>query len=180
MLAAALLHDVVEDSELEVADVRERCGDRVAEIVEALTDDASIEPYEQRKREHRDRVAAAGHDAIAIYAADKLTNVSMLRRLLRADGESGRRASSRCRSTRRSRSGSRTCDLLRERRRPGRRCLGELGRISSAVWGRIGRAAGRPPEADPPRSGNTYQSTANMTSAAVGDHGGDRRRRGRR
>jgi (p)ppGpp synthase/HD superfamily hydrolase len=87
VLAAALLHDVVEDSELEVSDVRERCGDRVAEIVEALTDDASIEPYAQRKREHRDRVAAAGHDAIAIYVADKLTNVSMLRNAYSQDGE---------------------------------------------------------------------------------------------
>jgi (p)ppGpp synthase/HD superfamily hydrolase len=89
VLAAALLHDVVEDSELEVSDVRERCGDRVAEIVEALTDDASVEPYAQRKREHRDRVERAGHDAIAIYAADKLTNVSMLREAYGQDGDEG-------------------------------------------------------------------------------------------
>ena len=87
MLAAALLHDVVEDSELEVSDVRGQCGDRVAEIVEALTDDATVEPYSRRKSEHRDRVEAAGHDAIAIYAADKLTNVTMLRSAYEQDGE---------------------------------------------------------------------------------------------
>jgi (p)ppGpp synthase/HD superfamily hydrolase len=89
VLAAALLHDVVEDSELEVADVREECGDRVAEIVEALTDDASVEPYSKRKSEHRDRVQAAGDDALAIYAADKLTNVTMLRDAYGEDGEEG-------------------------------------------------------------------------------------------
>ncbi len=87
VLAAALLHDVVEDSELEVEDVRDRCGPRVAEIVDALTDDATVEPYSMRKREHRDRVEAAGQDALAIYAADKLTNVEMLRVAHRTEGE---------------------------------------------------------------------------------------------
>jgi (p)ppGpp synthase/HD superfamily hydrolase len=87
VLAAALLHDVVEDSDLGVEDVRERCGDRVAEIVEALTDNATVEPYAMRKREHRDRVEAAGDDALSIYAADKLTNVKMLRGAHRKEGE---------------------------------------------------------------------------------------------
>lgn len=87
VLAAALLHDVVEDSRLTVEDVRERCGDRVAEIVAALTDDATVEPYSLRKSEHRDRVEAAGQDALAIYAADKLTNVRMLRAAHREEGE---------------------------------------------------------------------------------------------
>jgi (p)ppGpp synthase/HD superfamily hydrolase len=87
VLAAALLHDVVEDSDLEIEDVRERCGQRVAEIVDALTDNASVEPYGARKREHRDRVEAAGDDALAIYAADKLTNVRMLRSAYEEDGE---------------------------------------------------------------------------------------------
>ena len=79
VLAAALLHDVVEDSELEVEDIRERIGDRVAEIVAVLTDDERIESYRKRKGEHRARVEAAGPEALAIYAADKLTNVEMLR-----------------------------------------------------------------------------------------------------
>jgi (p)ppGpp synthase/HD superfamily hydrolase len=87
VLAAALLHDVVEDSELEVEDVRRRSGDRVAKLVETLTDDSSIEPYELRKREHRDRVEEAGEDAMAIYAADKLTNVTMLRSAYELEGE---------------------------------------------------------------------------------------------
>ncbi len=87
VLAAALLHDVVEDSELTVTDVRDRCGERVAEVVDALTDDESVEPYEARKSEHRDRVEAAGHEAIAIYAADKLTNVRMLRDAYGEQGE---------------------------------------------------------------------------------------------
>jgi (p)ppGpp synthase/HD superfamily hydrolase len=87
VLAAALLHDVVEDSDLDVSDVREHCGDRVAEIVDALTDDESLQPYEARKSEHRGRVEEAGDEAIAIYAADKLTNVKMLRDAYGDQGE---------------------------------------------------------------------------------------------
>jgi (p)ppGpp synthase/HD superfamily hydrolase len=87
VLAAALLHDVVEDSELQIEDIRRASGDRVAEIVDALTDDESLDSYEERKREHRERVEAAGPDALAIYVADKLTNVEMLRDAYRNQGE---------------------------------------------------------------------------------------------
>ncbi len=87
MLAAALLHDVVEDSELEIADIRAVAGERVAEIVDALTDDESLDSYEERKREHRGRVEEAGPEALAIYAADKLTNLQMLRDAYEVQGE---------------------------------------------------------------------------------------------
>jgi (p)ppGpp synthase/HD superfamily hydrolase len=79
VIAAALLHDVVEKSETEAGEIRERFGDRVADLVEALTEDEEIAVYEDRKEEHRWRVAKAGPDALAIFAADKLTNVAMLR-----------------------------------------------------------------------------------------------------
>jgi (p)ppGpp synthase/HD superfamily hydrolase len=87
LLAAALLHDVVEDSETTVEELRERFGAQVAALVAALSDDESIDDYRQRKREHRARVAAAGGDALAIYGADKLTNVRVLRRAYVEQGE---------------------------------------------------------------------------------------------
>jgi (p)ppGpp synthase/HD superfamily hydrolase len=87
VLAAALLHDVVEDSELEVEDLRGRFGERVGEIVDVLTDDESLEPYAARKSEHRDRVEASDEEAKAVYAADKLTNVRMLRDAYGEQGE---------------------------------------------------------------------------------------------
>jgi (p)ppGpp synthase/HD superfamily hydrolase len=86
-VAAALLHDVVEDSDASVEDVRKRFGVRVADLVAALTDDESIEPYERRKDLHRQRVEAAGGDALAIYGADKLSNISVLRRTYAEQGE---------------------------------------------------------------------------------------------
>ncbi|MDX6605235.1 MAG: hypothetical protein QOF23_1744 [Solirubrobacterales bacterium] len=87
-VAAALLHDVVEDSDASVENVRARFGVRVADLVAALTDDESIEPYERRKDLHRRRVEAAGGDALAIYGADKLSNISVLRRTYAEQGES--------------------------------------------------------------------------------------------
>jgi|SRR6478672_1704115 len=86
-VAAALLHDVVEDSETSVEEVAARFGPRVARLVEVLTDDESVEPYERRKDEHRRRVEEAGGDALAIYAADKLSNVRVLHRAYANEGE---------------------------------------------------------------------------------------------
>ena len=86
-VAAALLHDVVEDSETSVEEIAARFGPAVAGLVATMTDDESIEPYERRKDEHRGRVEAAGGDALAIYAADKLSNVRVLGRAYAAEGE---------------------------------------------------------------------------------------------
>ena len=52
-LAAALLHDVVEDSDTTVEELRAEFGDAVADLVAALSDDESIESYRERKDEHR-------------------------------------------------------------------------------------------------------------------------------
>ncbi len=87
VLAAALLHDVVEESEIEVSDVRERFGEPIASLVESLTDEVDIEDYERRKDEHRRHVETAGPDALAIYAADKLTNIRALRGVYAEQGE---------------------------------------------------------------------------------------------
>jgi len=85
-LAAALLHDVVEDSDTTVEDLRGEFGDTIADLVAALSDDESIESYRDRKDEHRGRVAAVDGDALAIYAADKLTNMSTLHEAIKAEG----------------------------------------------------------------------------------------------
>jgi (p)ppGpp synthase/HD superfamily hydrolase len=85
-LAAALLHDTVEDSETTVEDLRAEFGDAVADLVATLSDDESIEPYRERKDEHRSRVAAVGDDALAIYAADKLTNMTTLHGAIEGEG----------------------------------------------------------------------------------------------
>jgi (p)ppGpp synthase/HD superfamily hydrolase len=90
VIAAALLHDVVEDSGTTVEDLREEFGDRVAELVAALSDDESSEDYRARKDEHRERVRRYDGDAFAIYGSDKLTNSSTLHRSLEREGDAVR------------------------------------------------------------------------------------------
>jgi (p)ppGpp synthase/HD superfamily hydrolase len=75
ILAAAYLHDVVEKTEVEPAEIRERFGPDVAEVVEALTDDGSVEDYAGRKRALRRQVIDAGRDSVLIYAADRVANM---------------------------------------------------------------------------------------------------------
>lgn len=87
VLAAGLLHDVLEYAEYDPEELRERFGDEIAAIVVALTEDASIEDYEERKKDLRERVAAAGPDARAVFAADKAANVAVLRKAYEILGE---------------------------------------------------------------------------------------------
>jgi (p)ppGpp synthase/HD superfamily hydrolase len=87
MVAAALLHDVVEDSAVTVEDLRPRFGGHVADLVAAMTDDSSIESFEERKDEHRGRVAEGGFEVLVIYCADKLSNIRVLRRTYAEQGE---------------------------------------------------------------------------------------------
>ncbi len=75
LIAAGLLHDTLEYTDLGLASLRERFGMKVAMIVCALTEDLGIEDYEERKRELRERVAATGIDAQRVFAADKIANV---------------------------------------------------------------------------------------------------------
>lgn len=87
VVAAGLLHDVVEHAGVELATVRDRFGDEVADLVGVLTESDSIEGYEERKGEHRERVAAAGAEAHAVFAADKAANVETLREAYALAGE---------------------------------------------------------------------------------------------
>lgn len=90
VLAAALLHDVVEDSGTPLDEIREEFGEGVAGMVGALTDDEGLDSYRERKAEHRERVAAADGEALAIYGSDKLTNVKALREAYEAEGDAVR------------------------------------------------------------------------------------------
>ena len=90
VLAAALLHDVVEDSETTLDELREKFGEGVAGLVGAMTDDEELEDYRERKAEHRERLAAAPVEAMAIYGADKLTNSRTLRDAYAAEGDAVR------------------------------------------------------------------------------------------
>ena len=76
MLVAALLHDVVEDTAVTVEDLRAQFGDRVATLVDELTDKSRPEDGNRKARKAIDRAALAEASAAAqtIKLADMISN----------------------------------------------------------------------------------------------------------
>lgn len=92
LLAAAALHDTVEDTGVTVADLRREFGDRVAALVEAesdvfvegLSDEAS---WHDRKKAAIDRLAAAPYEAKMVAMGDKLSNMRAIWRDYQEKGD---------------------------------------------------------------------------------------------
>lgn len=76
LLAAAALHDVVEDTDTTIDQIRAAFGDRVAALVadesEPDHDDA---PWHKRKQDAIDHLARASRDSKTIAMGDKLSNM---------------------------------------------------------------------------------------------------------
>jgi hypothetical protein len=87
VVAAALLHDVVEDTEVEVVQIGAAFGSRIAALVASLTEDDAIRSYSERKADLRTRSLAAGPEAALIAVADKLSNARRMRRREKAPKE---------------------------------------------------------------------------------------------
>jgi (p)ppGpp synthase/HD superfamily hydrolase len=79
VVAAGVLHDVLEDTEVERPELEERFGAEVAALVAAVSDDPSIEDDVKRKAALRRQVAKAGDEAAAVFAADKVSKARELR-----------------------------------------------------------------------------------------------------
>lgn len=79
VVAAGVLHDVLEDTDADRADLDARFGTAVTWLVTAVSEDPSIEDAAQRKAALRRQVAEAGERAAAIFAADKISKARELR-----------------------------------------------------------------------------------------------------
>lgn len=79
LLAAAALHDVIEDTDTTAEDLKKEFGERVAMLVEAESDDKSggskAETWHQRKQDTLDRLRNADRDIKIVALGDKLSNM---------------------------------------------------------------------------------------------------------
>jgi (p)ppGpp synthase/HD superfamily hydrolase len=80
LVAAALLHDVLEDTDVTRGQLAAAFGSRVAALVCTLTEDETLTNYRVRKADLRARACSGGPDAGLIFLADKLSNVRRMRR----------------------------------------------------------------------------------------------------
>jgi GTP diphosphokinase / guanosine-3',5'-bis(diphosphate) 3'-diphosphatase len=85
MISAAYLHDVVEKTDVELDEIRERFGPNVAALVDCLSEDPEIEGYGARKRALRKRILESGGDPVIIYAADRVANMRDWRKVAPQD-----------------------------------------------------------------------------------------------
>ena len=83
VVATGVLHDVLEDTDAERAEIESTFGPEVAGLVDSLTEDESIEDPRERKAALRLQVAQAGDEAAAVFAADKVSKAREMR--LRAE-----------------------------------------------------------------------------------------------
>jgi (p)ppGpp synthase/HD superfamily hydrolase len=79
VVAAGVLHDVIEDTGAAADDLRALVGNRVTELVLAVSEDDRIDDFTARKAALRAQVAMAGRDALMLFAADKISKVHELR-----------------------------------------------------------------------------------------------------
>ena len=85
LLAAAALHDTVEDTDVTVEQIREEFGERIANLVASESDvmiegQTEEESWHARKQAAIDRLAAAPHDAKIVALGDKLSNMRAIAR----------------------------------------------------------------------------------------------------
>ena len=85
LLAAAALHDTVEDTDVTVEQIRAEFGDRIANLVQSESDEfpdglSEEESWHMRKQAAIDRLAAASHEAKIVALGDKLSNMRAIAR----------------------------------------------------------------------------------------------------
>ena len=92
LLAAAALHDTVEDTEVTLRDIERNFGKRVADLVDAESDivfegKSREESWRLRKEEAIDRLSTATNDVKIVALADKLSNIRAIWRDYQAIGD---------------------------------------------------------------------------------------------
>lgn len=92
LLAAAALHDTVEDTDVTIDQIRAEFSDRIASLVGAETDvlidgRSEEESWHDRKRAAIDRLSKASRDAKIVAMGDKLSNMRAIARDYAVQGD---------------------------------------------------------------------------------------------
>lgn len=80
LMAAGVLHDVVEDTSATLEDVYARFGDDIGALVEGHTEKHKEDPWEKRKEEALAHLAKADVREQKLVLADKLANMRSIER----------------------------------------------------------------------------------------------------
>lgn len=92
LLAAAALHDTIEDTDVTVEDIRREFGDRIADLVHAESDQftegvSEEDSWHDRKQAAINRLAATSYDGKIVAMGDKLSNMRAIWRDYQIKGD---------------------------------------------------------------------------------------------
>jgi hypothetical protein len=89
VIAAGVLHDVLEDTDVTRDELEERFGPEVTDLVATVSEPDPDGPYAERKAKLREGIANGSTDAAAVFAADKVAKAREFRlRLVSRGGDS--------------------------------------------------------------------------------------------
>lgn len=87
LIAAGILHDTVEDTELTLEDIEQNFGAHVAEIVAGCSEHDKSLSWEERKEHTIEYLKTATEEIRVVACADKLHNVRSIFQDVERDGE---------------------------------------------------------------------------------------------
>jgi len=87
IVIAALLHDVVEDTNVTLEQVRGAFGDNVARLVQGMSEPNRKDTWENRKRGTLEFLETAPQDILLIELADKLDNIREIGKDIAREGD---------------------------------------------------------------------------------------------
>ena len=90
VLAAALLHDTIEDTKTTPKELIDNFGERVCSLVQEVTDDKTL-PKLERKQRQIEHAKEISRDAAIIKLGDKIANVTDITNTPPTDWDSNRR-----------------------------------------------------------------------------------------
>lgn len=87
VLAAAMLHDVIEDTDYKPAKLKKEFGTRVLRLVMEVTDKKPDDPWHKRKDAYLKHIKNASKEACFIACADKIHNLNSMAEAYRKFGD---------------------------------------------------------------------------------------------
>lgn len=87
LVAAAILHDVLEDTETTIEELYAAFGPRVAELVIAVSEPKELVKWEDCKTHTLDALQTSSLDVLYVAIADKLDNIRSIRSSVGEHGE---------------------------------------------------------------------------------------------
>jgi len=85
VVAAGLLHDVIEDCEVTLEDLHVEFGERVASLVSEVTELPKTVSWQERKIAYREALLKADPEGLAVSVADHLHNLRSLSAALQVE-----------------------------------------------------------------------------------------------